>query len=318
MDPKAPIISMTISFIIPVFNEQDAIPVFLKQISQTDFYSEHRTELIFVNDGSIDLTEEILNQAIQDNPNIVLINFSRNFGKESALFAGISYANGDAVIPIDVDLQDPLEIIPEMINKWQQGFDVVLGQRKSRPNDSYLKKLTAEKFYCIFNMITDIQIKQNVGDFRLLDKKVVEEIKKLPEKNLFMKGLLSWVGFKTTTVQYERQKRTIGNTKFNYWKLWNLAIEGFTSFSTIPLRLWTYLGAGVACFSFMYALTIIFEKIFYDNPVKGYPSLMVAILFIGGVQLIGIGVLGEYIGRIYTETKNRPRYIIQSIKRQNK
>lgn len=243
------------------------------------------------------------------------ISFTRNFGKEPALFAGLEHATGDVIIPIDVDLQDPLNVIPQMIEKWLAGADIVLAKRIDRTTDGKLKRKTAEWFYKLHNKISTPKIEENVGDFRLIPREVVENIKSLSERNLFMKGLLSWVGGKVEIVEYTRAERSVGSSKFNWWRLWNLALEGITSFSTIPLRMWTYIGFGVASLSFLYGLWMTVDKLLFGNPVPGYPSLMVAILFIGGVQLIGIGVLGEYIGRIYIEVKNRPRYVIRKDKK---
>lgn len=240
---------------------------------------------------------------------IVPLSFTRNFGKEPALFAGLDHATGDAVIPIDVDLQDPIEVIPQLIEKWQAGADMVLAKRSDRSTDGRLKRKTAEWFYKLHNKISNPQIEENVGDFRLMSREVVENIKLLPERNLFMKGILSWVGGDTDVVEYVRAERVAGSTKFNGWKLWNLALEGITSFSTFPLRIWTYIGLLVAGVSFLYGAWMIIDTLAFGNAVRGYPSLLVSILFLGGIQLIGIGVLGEYIGRIYVEAKHRPRYI---------
>ncbi len=223
----------------------------------------------------------------------------------------MEHATGDAVIPIDVDLQDPIEVIPELIDKWEEGFDVVLAKRIDRSSDSPLKRKSAELFYKLHNKISRPKIEENVGDFRLMSREVVENIKQLPERNLFMKGILSWVGGRTGIVEYTRAERSAGTTKFNGWKLWNLALEGITSFSTAPLRIWTYLGLFVASLSFIYGSYMIINKLIFGNPVPGYPSLLVSILFLGGVQLIGIGVLGEYLGRIYLETKQRPKFILK-------
>ncbi|STB09489.1 Bactoprenol glucosyl transferase homolog from prophage CPS-53 [Citrobacter freundii] len=242
---------------------------------------------------------------------VVPVSFTRNFGKEPAICAGLDYATGEAVIPIDVDLQDPIDVIPAMIEKWQSGADIVLAKRSDRSTDGKLKRKTAEWFYKLHNKISDPKIEENVGDFRLLSRHVVENIKLMPERNLFMKGILSWVGGRTDVVEYTRAGRIAGNSKFNGWKLWNLALEGITSFSTFPLRIWTYIGFFVAALSFLYGAWMIADKIFWGNPVAGYPSIIVSILFLGGVQLIGIGVLGEYIGRIYIESKQRPRYIVK-------
>jgi polyisoprenyl-phosphate glycosyltransferase len=216
------------------------------------------------------------------------------------------------VIPIDVDLQDPIDVIPRLIARWKEGADVVLAKRIDRSSDSHLKRKSAEYFYKFHNLISKPQIEENVGDFRLMSREVVDNIKLLPEKNLFMKGILSWVGGRTAVVEYNRAERVAGVTKFNGWKLWNLALEGITSFSTFPLRVWTYIGFFVAGLSFLYGIWMIIDKLIWGNPVAGYPSILVSILFLGGVQLIGIGVLGEYIGRIYVEAKQRPRYIIRN------
>lgn len=239
---------------------------------------------------------------------MVPLSFTRNFGKEPALFAGLDNATGEAVIPIDVDLQDPIDVIPKLIDRWLDGADMVLAKRADRSTDGRLKRKSAEWFYKLHNKISNPKIEENVGDFRLMSREVVENIKLLPERNLFMKGVLSWVGGKIDVVEYSRAERVAGNSKFNGWKLWNLALEGITSFSTFPLRMWTYIGLAVASASFIYGAWMILDKLLFGNSVPGYPSLLVSILFLGGVQLIGIGVLGEYIGRIYTEIKTPAIY----------
>ncbi|MDR8482108.1 glycosyltransferase family 2 protein [Serratia sp. IR-2025] len=302
---------MKISLVVPVFNEEEAIPLFYQSVRQFKPFQHIDVEIVFVNDGSSDRTEEILSSLSNDDQNVKSINFSRNFGKEPALFAGLEAATGDAIIPIDVDLQDPIDVIPLLLNKWQDGADVVLAKRMDRQCDGRVKRKTAEWFYRVHNKISKPAIEENVGDFRLMTREVVESIKLLPERNLFMKGILSWVGGNVEIVEYSRAKRVAGTSKFNGWKLWNLAIEGITSFSTFPLRVWAYIGFFVAAISFMYGAWMIIDKVIWGNPVAGYPSIIVSILFLGGVQLIGIGVLGEYIGRIYIETKRRPRYIIK-------
>lgn len=300
---------MKISLVVPVFNEQDMIPLFHQQVRSSDALKDFDIEIVFVNDGSSDASAEKIAELQQLDPDVRLVEFTRNFGKEAAVFAGLEHTSGDAVIPIDVDLQDPIEVIPQLVAKWQAGADVVLAKRVDRSNDSHLKRQTAAWFYKIHNKICTPAIEENVGDFRLISRKTVEHILLLPEKNLFMKGILSWVGGKTEIVEYARAERAAGQTKFSGWKLWNLALEGITSFSTAPLRIWTYLGFGVASVAFLYAVWLAMDKILFGNAVPGYPSLMAAILFLGGVQLIGIGVLGEYVGRIYIEVKNRPKYI---------
>lgn len=305
---------MKISLVVPVFNEEDTIPIFYKTVREFEGLKEHQIEIVFINDGSKDSTESIINALAISDPLVVALSFTRNFGKEPALFAGLNKASGEAVIPIDVDLQDPIEVIPHLIEKWQSGADVVLAKRTDRSTDGKLKRKSAEWFYKLHNRISNPKIEENVGDFRLMSREVVENIKLLPERNLFMKGVLSWVGGRTDVVEYARAERVAGSTKFNGWKLWNLALEGITSFSTFPLRIWSYIGLFVAGVSFIYGSWMILDTLIFGNPVKGYPSIFVSILFLGGIQLIGIGVLGEYIGRIYIETKNRPRYLIKENK----
>ncbi|ELB3891621.1 glycosyltransferase family 2 protein [Morganella morganii] len=305
---------MKISLVVPVFNEEEAIPIFYKTVRENEELKKHEVEIIFINDGSKDSTEGIINAlAIADNL-VKPLSFTRNFGKEPALFAGLDHSTGDAVIPIDVDLQDPIDVIPVLIKKWQEGADVVLAKRTDRSTDGWLKRKTAEWFYKLHNKISTPKIEENVGDFRLMSRETVENIKMLPERNLFMKGVLSWVGGNVDIVEYTRAERSAGESKFNGWKLWNLALEGITSFSTFPLRMWTYIGLLVATLSFVYGGWMIIDKMIWGNPVPGYPSLLVSILFLGGIQLIGIGVLGEYIGRIYTESKQRPKYLLKKAK----
>lgn len=303
---------MKISLVVPVFNEQDTIPLFYEKVRNYHQLDAYDVEIVFINDGSADKTEEIITALSEKDPLVVALQFSRNFGKEPALFAGLDFANGDVIIPIDVDLQDPIEVIPELIKEYEKGFDVVLAKRVDRTTDSWFKRKTAICFYKLHNKISKPKIEENVGDFRLMSRRVVEAIKQLPERQLFMKGILSWVGFETSIVEYSRAERVAGNTKFNGWKLWNFALEGITSFSTLPLRLWTYIGLFISLCSFFYGSTLIIGKLVWGNAVPGYPSIMVAILFLGGIQLIGIGVLGEYIGRIYSEVKQRPRYILKN------
>lgn len=302
---------MKISLIVPVFNEEDTIPIFYKTVRGYEELKKYDVEIVFINDGSKDATESIINALALSDSLVVPVSFTRNFGKEAAIFAGLECSTGEAVIPIDVDLQDPIETIPLMINKWLSGADIVLAKRADRSTDGKLKRKTAEWFYKLHNKISDPKIEENVGDFRLMSRDVVENIKLMPERNLFMKGVLSWVGGRTDVVEYTRAGRIAGKSKFNGWKLWNLALEGITSFSTFPLRIWTYIGFFVATLSFLFGAWMIIDKIFLGNPVAGYPSIIVSILFLGGIQLIGIGVLGEYIGRIYIETKQRPRYIVK-------
>lgn len=308
---------MKISLVVPVFNEEDTIPIFYNVVRNCELLSNYDIEIVFINDGSKDSTENIINALATSDKLVKSFSFTRNFGKEPALFAGLDFATGDAVIPIDVDLQDPIEIIPQLIEKWQSGADVVLAKRIDRSSDGKLKRKSAEWFYRLHNKISNPQIEENVGDFRLMSREVVENIKQMPERNLFMKGVLSWVGGSTDMVEYARAERVAGSTKFNGWKLWNLALEGITSFSTFPLRVWTYIGLAVASISFMYGVWMVLDTLVFGNPVRGYPSLLVSILFLGGIQLIGIGVLGEYTGRIYIESKERPRYLLKIKRKKN-
>ncbi len=302
---------MKISLVVPVYNEEEAIPLFYKSVREYKEFADKDIEIVFVNDGSSDKTENIISALSLADEKIKIINFTRNFGKEPALFAGLEASSGDVIIPIDVNLQDPIDVIPLLLNKWENGAEVVLAKRIDRQSDGRMKRKTAEWFYRIHNKISKPAIEENVGDFRLMSREVVDNIKLLPERNLFMKGILSWVGGKVDIVEYSRAQRVAGSSKFNGWKLWNLAIEGITSFSTFPLRVWAYIGFFVATLSFIYGAWMILDKLIWGNPVPGYSSIIVSILFLGGVQLIGIGVLGEYVGRIYVETKRRPRYIVK-------
>ncbi|MEB0121746.1 glycosyltransferase family 2 protein [Pseudomonas sp. CCI1.2] len=306
---------MKISLIVPVFNEEQAIALFYQTVRQEPLLAGYAVEIVFVNDGSSDLTGEFAHALAMADDNVLLVDFSRNFGKEAALFAGLEYATGAAVIPMDVDLQDPVNVLPVLIREWENGADVVLAKRHDRSSDSYLKRHAAAMFYQVLNVIASTKIEENVGDFRLMDRKVVDVVRTLPEQQLFMKGVLSWAGFKTVIIEYDRAARAAGSTKFNGWKLWNLALDGITSFSTVPLRVWTYVGGAVSLFSLLYAAYRVVDKIFFGNDVPGYTSLMTAILLLGGVQLIGIGILGEYIGRIYMEAKHRPRYVVKNVVR---
>ena len=268
-------------------------------------------EIIFINDGSTDNTLNVLLKAKSKNPQIRILNLSRNFGKEAALTAGLEHAMGEVVIPIDADLQHPPEIIIEFIKKWEDGFDVVVGKRTVRTGEGVIKKLTAKYFYKFHNQISDVEIPYNVGDFRLMSRKVIEALKRLPENERFMKGLFAWVGFNTAVVEYEQAPRAAGKTSYNGWKLWDFALDGITSFSTLPLRIWMYIGFLISFLSFLYGSAIVINTLILGVDTPGYASMITVILFLGGIQLIGIGILGEYIGRIYKETKKRPLYIIE-------
>jgi glycosyltransferase involved in cell wall biosynthesis len=302
----------TISIIVPCFNEASNIGNFYREIIKVFRKNDgYVFEIVCVDDGSVDNTlNELLEVVAKDN-RFKVIELSRNFGKEAAITAGIDHSIGDAVIPIDCDLQDPPELIKEMIEKWEKGAEVVLAKRVDRSEDTIFKRKSAEFFYKIHNKLANVSIPNNVGDFRLMDRVVVSSINELRERQRFMKGIFAWVGYKTETIEYVRASRRDGDSKFSGWKLWNLALEGFTSFSTIPLRLWTYIGGIGAIISILYALFILIRTIVYGIEVPGYASLIVIFLFISSLQILSIGLLGEYIGRIYMETKHRPIYVIR-------
>ena len=303
------------SLIIPVKDEEAAIGPCLDRVipilEAMDDPAARSFEILFVDDGSSDRTLEVIRRANAVDPRVRAISLSRNFGKEAALTAGLDAVRGQAVVPLDVDLQDPPEALPKMIAEWRAGFDVVYGVRDNRESDSLPKRLTADLYYRAHNWLSHDKIPEHAGDFRLLDRKVVDVIRRMPERNRFMKGLFAWAGFKQAAVLYHREERTVGKTKFNYWKLWTLAIDGITSASTLPLRIWSYLGAVVALGALAYAVYIIIVTLTSGIDVPGYASLMVAVLFLGGLQLLSLGVLGEYVGRILTETKGRPLYIVR-------
>ena len=303
-----------ISIVIPFYNEETGIDNFyLKLTTELNIFVNYVFEVICVDDGSSDNTLQKLQLLVNKDERFIILELSRNFGKEIALTAGIDFASGQAVIPMDSDLQDPPDVIYQLIAKWEEGYEVVLAKRVDRNADSFMKRKTAKIFYKVHNLFSTIKIPENVGDFRLIDRIVINALSQLKEQNRFMKGLFSWVGFRTTTIFYRRQPRKHGRSKFSGFKLWNLAIEGITSFSTLPLRLWTYLGLLGAMISFVYAVVIIIKTILFGADVAGYPSIIVSIIFLGSIQLIGIGTLGEYVGRIYLETKNRPLYFIRKI-----
>lgn len=300
-----------ISIVTPFYNEEDSISSFFESICSILDASKLSHEIICIDDGSEDSTLKTLKRFARENKNIKIISLSRNFGKEYALTAGIDATQGDAVIPIDSDLQDPPELIPSMVDQWLKGSPIVLAKRASRISDTTFKRGTAHFFYKIINKLSDVYIPENAGDFRLMDRSVVNTIKALPERTRFMKGLFAWIGFEHTTVYYDRQERREGSTKWNIWKLWNFALDGIFSFSTTPIRVWTYLGITIALTSSLYGLFIIAKTLVYGVSTPGYASLACLILFFSGINLVGIGLLGEYVGRIFIETKCRPLYIIK-------
>ena len=304
-----------LSLVIPVKDEEAAIGPCLAQVipvleAMSDPVAQS-FEILFIDDGSTDTTLEVIRKAHAADPRVRGISLSRNFGKEAALTAGLDAARGKGVVPLDVDLQDPPEALPKMIAKWREGNDVVYGVRDNRETDSLPKRLTADLYYRAHNWLSSDKIPEHAGDFRLLDRRVVEVIRRMPERNRFMKGLFAWAGFKQAAVSYHREERTVGKTKYNYWKLWTLALDGITSASTVPLRIWSYLGAFVALGALGYSIFIIVRTLTSGIEVPGYASMMVAVLFLGGLQLLSLGVLGEYVGRILTETKGRPLYVVR-------
>jgi glycosyltransferase involved in cell wall biosynthesis len=305
---KAP----TLSLVVPVHNETGSIEPFLSRAVPvlTGLGKAFAYEIVFVDDGSTDATLAELLAARKTNPKIRIVALSRNFGKDTALAAGLAHTTGQAVIPIDVDLQDPPEVIPELVAQWRAGFDVVNARRADRSSDTWLKRTTSRGFYKVFNQMADRPILEDVGDFRLLSRRVVDVVNQFPERARFMKGLFSWVGFKHTTVDYQRAERHAGDTKWRYWKLWNFAVDGIASFTTVPLRIWSYFGALVALAAFVFAGFLIVRTMIFGIDTPGYASLMVMVLFFGGVNLLSLGVIGEYLGRTYTEVKGRPLYIV--------
>lgn len=301
-----------VSIVTPFYNEGEGVNHFYQVILQTlEQLPDFDFEIICVDDGSQDNTLEQLIAISRLDPRVTVLEFSRNFGKEPAMSAGINSSIGDCIIPIDADLQDPPALIPEMLKKWQEGAEVVLAKRVDRSTDSFAKRTSALMFYRLHNALSSLKIPENVGDYRLMDRVVVDALMQLPERQRFMKGLFAWVGFKTATVEYARDVRVAGETKFSGWKLWNFAIEGITSFSLAPLKVWIYIGLAGALFAFFYASFIIIRTLIFGVDVPGYASLLVVSLFFGSLQLISLGIIGEYIGRIYFESKQRPLYLIR-------
>jgi glycosyltransferase involved in cell wall biosynthesis len=302
-----------LTILVPVKDEEGGIAPFVQRVGAVleGLGEPQGWEILFVDDGSRDATLAEIAVQHQADARVRCISLSRNFGKEAALSAGLDHAAGQVVIPLDVDLQDPPEVIGTMVARWREGNDVVYGVRRNRETDSLPKRLTADLYYRAHNYLSADKIPEHAGDFRLLDRKVVDVIRMMPERNRFMKGLFAWAGFRQAAVEYERAPRAVGETKFNYWKLWTLALDGITSGSTLPLRVWSYLGGLVAVGSLIYAIYVIVRTFIHGGDVPGYPSLMVAILFLGGVQLLSLGVLGEYVGRILVETKHRPIYVVR-------
>ena len=302
---------VTISIIVPLYNEEPNIDYLFERLFKVLDNLQLSYEIVCVDDGSKDNTLKRLIDYHDRYSTIKILSLSRNFGKDIALTAGLENAQGQAIIPIDADLQDPPELIEPLIAKWREGYDVVYARRRTRQGESWVKRLTANVFYRVIGRISSVPIPRDTGDFRLLDRRVVDALKQMPERTRFMKGLFAWVGFKQTYVLYDRPNRFQGTTKWNYWKLWNFALDGITSFSLIPLKVWSYLGFLISLLAFIYGSFLILRTLILGIDVPGYASLMVTVLFVGGVQLITLGVIGEYLGRIYEEVKQRPLYLIR-------
>lgn len=303
----------TLSIIVPAFNEQEVIGEFHNRLAGVLEQAEiDRAEILYVNDGSTDRTLALLLEIMNGDDRVQVIDLSRNFGKEAAMTAGFDAANGQAVIVIDADLQDPPELIPQMLAEWRKGHDLVLMRRSSRRGESWFKKVTAALFYRTIGRISQVPIPENVGDFRLLSHRAVKALRQLPERTRFMKGMFAWIGFPTSEIFYDRDQRYSGETKWNYWSLWNFALEGITSFTIAPLKIASYVGGFTALCSLAYGVFVLIKALFWGDPVPGYPSLMVTVLFLGGLQLLAIGVVGEYLGRMFLEAKQRPVYLVNT------
>ena len=305
--------SCLLSVIVPAYNEEEVLPIFHGRLVAALANIKElagRWEVVYVNDGSKDCTLHILKELQRTNPAVGVAALSRNFGKEAAMSAGLKLARGDAVILIDADLQDPPELIGEMVRVWQQGADVVNMKRSSRQGETWFKKASAAWFYKVINWLSEVHIPENVGDFRLLSRRAVDALNQLPESNRFMKGLFAWIGYKQVVVEYVRHPRAAGETKWPYFKLLNFAIEGITGFSVVPLRLASYAGFLTAFSAFVYALFLLVKTLTIGDSVKGFPTLILTILILGGLQLMAMGIIGEYLGRLFMESKRRPLFLI--------
>jgi len=300
-----------LTIVVPAYNESAVLRTFHQRLRQVLDALPLETNVLYVDDGSGDDTWSIIEALIADDPRTGALKLSRNFGKEAALTAGLDAVTADAAVVIDADLQDPPELIPALVEQWQAGFDVVYATRSVREGETAFKRFTAAAFYRSMERLSDTAIPRDTGDFRLLSRRALDALGQLRERQRFMKGLFSWIGYRQTAVHYQREPRQAGTTKWNYWRLAQLAIEGITSFSTAPLRLATWVGLGAAGMSFVYGLWVLIKALFHGDPVRGYPTLMLVILFLGGVQLLALGVIGEYLGRNYAESKRRPLYFVE-------
>lgn len=302
-----------LSIVAPAYNEEASLDSFYSRLVDAVKDLDLELEIIYVNDGSQDGTFEVMSKQHESDNRITIIDLSRNFGKEIALTAGLDHVSGDAIVVIDTDLQDPPELIPELVERWNEGFDVVNAKRIKRKGETAFKKITSFLYYRFLYQLSDIKIPKDTGDFRLLSRNAIDDLQKLREKHRYMKGLFAWVGYSQTEITYERDERYAGDTKWKFFGLLDLAFEGLTSFSVLPLRLASMLGVLSAFAALVFAVIIIIKKMMFGDPVAGYPSLVVLITFIGGIQLLALGIIGEYLGRVFNETKNRPLYIIKNI-----
>jgi len=300
------------SVIVPMFNEEEVLVETCRRLRQVMEVSGESYEIVFINDGSRDRTAEMLREVCLTDPHVKLIDFSRNFGHQTAITAGMDYAAGRCMVIIDGDLQDPPELIPDMIVRWRSGYDIVYGKRTSREGESFFKKITSKAFYRLLRAVTDVDIPVDTGDFRLIDRSVAEALKQLPERNRYVRGLMSWVGFRQTATEFERSERFAGTTKYPLKKMLKLAMDGIMSFSFKPLKIATWLGSFISAASFVYLITVLLQHLIWPQTTQpGWASLIAAILFFNGITLLMLGIIGEYIGRIYDEVKNRPLYIVR-------
>lgn len=302
--------TLTLTVVVPVFNEAENLAALHQRLADALQPTNLSWDVLYVDDGSTDQSLAVIRQLAADQPTVGWLSLSRNFGKELAMTAGLDHTSADAVVIIDADLQDPPELIPALIDRWREGYDVVYAQRTARAGESLVKRGTAAGFYRVINWLSRTRVPPDTGDFRLLSRRAVEALGRLRERHRFMKGLFAWVGYRQIAVPYEREPRLGGSTKFSYRSLWNFALEGITSFSNVPLKVASYLGLGASLGAMVYGFYIIAKTLLYGDPVPGYPSLMVVILFLGGVQLLALGIIGEYLGRVFVEAKQRPLYLV--------
>ncbi len=301
-----------LTVVVPAYNEAAVLDEFHRRLRAVLDGLGMDCRVLYVDDGSRDATWAAIGTLAQDDPRVDALRLSRNFGKEAAMTAGLDHCDADAVVVIDADLQDPPELIPQLVAEWRDGHDVVYATRDARNGESRFKRFTAAAFYRAMERLSDTPIPRDTGDFRLLSRRAVEALRGLRERQRFMKGLFAWIGYRQVAVHYRRQPRASGRSKWNYWRLWNLAVEGITSFSAAPLKLATWLGLGTACLAFVYGIYVFVKALIWGDPVQGYPTLMLVILLLGGVQLLALGVIGEYLGRLYAESKQRPLYFVEN------